>query len=59
MLSTLGNRSLLPQLRKSNANVANKLQVVSMTLQPGEELIVGNRVRQVLNKARKTKTAAN
>ncbi len=59
MLSTLGNRSLLPQLRKSNANVVNKLQVVSMTLQPGEELIVGNRVRQVLNKARKTKTAAN
>jgi L-seryl-tRNA(Ser) seleniumtransferase len=59
MLSTLGNRSLLPQLRKSTANVVNKLQVVSMTLQPGEELIVGNRVRQVLNKARKTKTAAN
>ena len=55
MLSTLGNRSLLPQLRKSTANVVNKLQVVSMTLQPGEELIVGNRVRQLLNKARKTK----
>jgi hypothetical protein len=49
----------LPQLRKSTANVVNKLQVVSMTLQLGEELIVGNRVRQVLNKARKTKTAAN
>ena len=59
MLSTTGNRSLLPQLRKSNANVVNKLQVVSMTLQPGEELIVGRRVREVLNKARKTKTAAN
>jgi L-seryl-tRNA(Ser) seleniumtransferase len=55
MLSTQGNRSLLPPLRKSNANVVNKLQVVSMTLQPGEELIVGNRVRQVLSKARKTK----
>ena len=55
MLSTQGNRSLLPPLRKSNANVVNKLQVVSMTLQPGEDLIVGNRVRQVLSKARKTK----
>src|SRR5690242_5151150 len=54
-LTTLGNRSLLPQLRKSTANVANKLQVVSMTLQPGEDLIVGNRLRQVLAKARKTK----
>lgn len=54
-LSTLGNRSLLPQLRKSTANVVNKLQVVSMTLQPGEDLIVGNRLRQVLSKARKTK----
>lgn len=55
MLSTLGNRSLLPQLRKSTANVVNKLQVVSMTLQPGEELIVGRRVREVLNKARKAR----
>jgi len=26
-----------------------------MTLQPGEELIVGRRVREVLNKARKAK----
>src|SRR3954469_9335356 len=33
MLSTLGNRSLLPPLRKSTANIVNKLQVVSMTLQ--------------------------
>lgn len=31
----------------------NPLQIVSMTLQPGEDLIVGNRLRQVLNKARK------
>jgi uncharacterized pyridoxal phosphate-dependent enzyme len=54
-LSTLGNRSLLPQLRKSTAGVVNKLQVVSMTLQPGEDLIVGRRIREVLNKARKAK----
>jgi uncharacterized pyridoxal phosphate-dependent enzyme len=55
MLSTLGNRSLLPPLRKADANAVNKLQVVSMTLQPGEELIVGRRVREVLNKARKAR----
>jgi L-seryl-tRNA(Ser) seleniumtransferase len=54
-LSTLGNRSLLPPLRKPTANIVNKLQVVSMTLQPGEDLIVGNRLRQVLSKARRTK----
>ncbi len=29
------------------------LQITSMTLQPGEELIVGNRLRQILDKARK------
>ncbi len=52
-LSTLGNRSLIPPLRKPKVGVANKLQVVSMTLQPGEELIVGRRIREVLNKARK------
>jgi L-seryl-tRNA(Ser) seleniumtransferase len=31
----------------------NRLQIISMTLQPGEELIVGNRLRQILSKARK------
>jgi seryl-tRNA(Sec) selenium transferase len=31
----------------------NLLQIVSMTLQPGEDLIVGNRLRQILDKARK------
>ncbi len=55
MLSTQGNRSLLPPLRKADAHTVNKLQAVSMTLQPGEELIVGRRVREVLNKARKAR----
>jgi L-seryl-tRNA(Ser) seleniumtransferase len=32
---------------------ANHLQIISMTLQPGEDLIVGNRLRQILNIARK------
>src|ERR1700723_3583863 len=31
----------------------NHLRILSLTLQPGEELIVGNRLRQVLEKARK------
>ena len=31
----------------------NRLQIISMTLQPGEDLIVGNRLRKVLNQARK------
>ena len=54
-LSTLGNRSLISVLRKSNPDAVNKFQVVSMTLQPGEDLIVGRRIREVLNKARKTR----
>jgi len=31
----------------------NRLQIKSLTLQPGDELIVGNRLRQILSKARK------
>ena len=31
----------------------NHLQIISMTLQDGEDLIVGNNLRRVLNKARK------
>ena len=53
-LSTLGNRCLIPPLRKPKPGVVNKLEVVSMTLQPGEDLIVGRRIREVLNKARKS-----
>lgn len=32
---------------------ANRISIISMTLQPGEDLIVGNRLRQVLEGARK------
>jgi uncharacterized pyridoxal phosphate-dependent enzyme len=32
---------------------ANRVSIISMTLQPGEDLIVGNRLRQVLEDARK------
>ena len=31
----------------------NRLQIISMTMQPGEELIVGRRLREILNTARK------
>ena len=31
----------------------NRLQIKSLTLQPGDELIVGNRLRQILSQARK------
>jgi hypothetical protein len=29
------------------------LQIISMTLQEGEDLVVGNSLRRILNKARK------
>jgi hypothetical protein len=42
---------------RSGAPARHKaLQVTSMTLQPGEELVVGNRLRQILNAARKQAT---
>jgi L-seryl-tRNA(Ser) seleniumtransferase len=49
---------VLGRLRNTTAarrqsNRPARMQIVSMTLQPGEDLIVGNRLRQILNKARK------
>ena len=35
----------------------NRLQIISMTMQPGEDLIVGNTLRQILEKARKSASA--
>jgi seryl-tRNA(Sec) selenium transferase len=35
----------------------NRLQIISMTMQPGEDLIVGNTLRQILEKARKSTSA--
>ena len=52
---TAKNGSLVPAVRKEVPPKENKLQIVSMTLQPGEDLIVGNRLRQLLARARKTK----
>ncbi len=38
---------------KQRRDRPNHLQIISMTMQPGEDLIVGNRLRQILAKARK------
>ena len=50
---TGANASLLAPVRRMQTPRPNLLQVVSVTLQPGEDLTVGNRLRQVLDKARK------
>jgi L-seryl-tRNA(Ser) seleniumtransferase len=49
------NASLVTGVPRAAAMGPNKLQIVSITLQPGEDLIVGNRLRQVLDKARRAK----
>jgi L-seryl-tRNA(Ser) seleniumtransferase len=53
---TASNPSLVPAVREhhdSKTPHQNKLQIISMTMQPGEDLIVGRRLREILNKARK------
>ncbi|HET6217369.1 MAG TPA: aminotransferase class V-fold PLP-dependent enzyme [Acidobacteriaceae bacterium] len=56
---TNNNPSLVPAVhegadpKKSQKKHPNQLQIISMTLQPGEDLIVGNRLRRVLEAARK------
>ena len=53
------NPSLVPAVhegadpKKSETKRPNHLQIISMTLQPGEDLIVGNRLRRILETARK------
>jgi len=39
--------------RGEGSDRQNRLQIISMTLQPGEDLTVGYRLRQILDKARK------
>jgi seryl-tRNA(Sec) selenium transferase len=56
---TRSNPSLVPTVRegadpkRSQVPRPNQLQIISMTLQPGEDLIVGNRLRRILETARK------
>jgi len=60
------NPSLVPAVREGiqKAKPTRKerpqvdhIELVSMTIQPGEEMIVGQRLREILNAARKGKTA--
>ncbi len=41
-----------PEVEEKHEAPPNQLEIVSMTLQPGEDLIVGRRLREVLNTAR-------
>jgi uncharacterized pyridoxal phosphate-dependent enzyme len=60
---TNSNPSLVPAVTEGDPKSAggperpNRLQIISMTLQPGEELIVGRRLREILSSARKRATA--
>ena len=58
VLTNSNPSGVLGRIRNSDPNRQrrdrpNHLQIISMTMQPGEDLIVGNRLRQVLDKARK------
>jgi L-seryl-tRNA(Ser) seleniumtransferase len=55
---TGSNPSAVPRNTNRSANSSrprrpSRMQIISMTLQPGEDLIVGNRLRQILEAARK------
>ena len=53
---TNSNPSLVPAVRSSedpkHEPPKNQLEIVSMTLQAGEDLIVGRRLREILNRAK-------
>ncbi len=54
---TASNPSLVPAVEQTGyhnpkAPRQNKLQIISMTMQPGEDLIVGRRLREILRTAR-------
>ena len=53
---TMSNPSMVSAVehRSPKSPSQNLLQIISMTMQPGEELIVGRRLREILNSARKT-----
>ncbi len=61
---TASNPSLVPAVQegkpgpKSPGETKNRLQIISMTLQPGEDMIVGKRLREILSAARKGGSAA-
>jgi L-seryl-tRNA(Ser) seleniumtransferase len=53
---TASNPSMVPFNRPSDNKTprrADQLRIISMTMQPGEDLVVGRRLREILNDARK------
>jgi L-seryl-tRNA(Ser) seleniumtransferase len=55
---TSSNPSLVPAVHEGYENPKaakrrDRIEIVSMTLQPGEDLIIGKRLREILNQARK------
>src|SRR5579863_6167269 len=55
---TSSNPSLVPAVHEGYENPKaakrrDQIEIVSMTLQPGEDLILGKRLREILNQARK------
>lgn len=57
------NPSLVTAVREGNPNrkehkEADHIELVSMTIQPGQEIIVGQRLREILGAAQKGKSAA-
>ncbi len=61
---TRSNPSLVPAVEEGYPNrkepeSSDELQIVSVTLQPGEDMIVGKRLREVLSAARKAAHASS
>ena len=55
MVSAVEEGSDKPKPSKKAVKEKNHLELVSMTIQPGEEMIVGQRLREILGAARKGK----
>ena len=55
---TASNPSLVPAVHEGGGNKgprrSDAIRIISMTLQPGEDLIVGKRLREILNRAKKS-----
>jgi L-seryl-tRNA(Ser) seleniumtransferase len=54
---TASNPSLVPAVRggdNKGPRRSDAIRIISMTLQPGEDLTVGRRLREILNRARKS-----
>jgi L-seryl-tRNA(Ser) seleniumtransferase len=57
MVSAVQEGTDKPKPNPKELKEQNHLEIVSMTIQPGEEMIVGQRLREILGAARKSKPA--